>query len=220
MNTQGTKEYFSRVPKQWDALYSRENPLLYLFNRVFRPGLFQRYELTFSNCGPLADASVLDIGCGTGRYSVEFAERGAARVTGIDFAGPMIEFSRSAADAFGLGDKIKFIAGDFLNVEFPEPFDVVIAMGLFDYLEDPAPMFAKIARLTKRVFLASFPVKNPLWDVQRAVRYRAKQVPIFYYSRERLESLYRGAGFQSYKIVPIRHGFFGMGEPGLDRSPR
>lgn len=46
-------------------------------------------------------ASVLDVGCGFGRHTLELARRGL-RVTGIDPSETMIEAARAAADAAGL----------------------------------------------------------------------------------------------------------------------
>jgi 2-polyprenyl-3-methyl-5-hydroxy-6-metoxy-1,4-benzoquinol methylase len=207
MSSEGTRQYFAGVPSEWDALYSHENRLKYVFNRLFRKGLFERYELTFEHCGDIQGASVLDVGCGTGRYAMEFARLGAARVVGVDFAEPMIDFSRKTAEALGVAENCEFRCGDFLSMEFGERFDIVIAMGFFDYIAEPLPVLKKIASLTRRVFLASFPRKSPVWSWQRALRYKLKKCPIYYYSRQSLTELYESASLE-VELIEISHGFF------------
>jgi len=214
---EGTQKYFDRVPKQWDALYSHESRLKYLINKWLRKGLYMRYELTFEHCGDLTGAKVLDIGCGTGRYSIEFAKRGAGNVVGIDFASSMIDFSRKIARQMGVDDKCEFICDDFLTHQFEGSFDIVIALGVFDYIKDPAPIFKKISQLKPRKFLASFPRFTPIWGIQRMVRYYwIKRCPIYNYTSEQLERLYRGAKFQQYQIIPAGKGFFGVAEAKQD----
>ncbi|MBI5570231.1 MAG: class I SAM-dependent methyltransferase [Desulfomonile tiedjei] len=208
----GAQRYFERIPEKWDVLYSDENPVRYAINRLFRKGLFERYRLTFEHCGDIAGASVLDIGCGTGRYSLEFAKRGASRVVGIDFAPSMVEFSRRISHELGLADRCEFVCGDFLTHPFGESFDIVSALGLFDYVADPAPLFAKMADLTNKRFLASFPRKTGLWDLQRTIRYRwIKKCPIYNYTREQLEERFRDAPFPAFRIIQLSRGFFGIG---------
>ena len=210
--SEGAQRYFDRIPEKWDVLYSDENPLRYAINRLFRKGLFERYTLTFEHCGDVAGATVLDIGCGTGRYSIEFAKRGACRVVGIDFAASMIEFSRRISRELGVEDRCEFICSDFLSHTFSESFDIVAGLGVFDYVVDPLPMLTKIAGLTRRRFLASFPRKTGLWDLQRKVRYHwLKRCPIYDYSQEQLERLFREAPFQDFRIIPVTRGFFGIG---------
>src|SRR4051812_7146725 len=76
--------------KNFDAIYRLEkSPVSRLFNKVFRKAVFQRYDVTFEKSGDLRGKSVLDIGCGSGIYAVDFARRGAKRVLGVDFSGNM-----------------------------------------------------------------------------------------------------------------------------------
>ena len=96
------RRYFATVPKEWDALYSHESRLRYAVNRWLRSGLFRRYELTFERCGDLTGASVLDVGCGTGRYSIECAKRGASRVVGIDSSRLALQTTRKRLRALGV----------------------------------------------------------------------------------------------------------------------
>lgn len=210
-NSIGTQKYFDHVPKQWDAFYSHENWFKYLINRVLRRGLYERYKLTFEHCGDLSEAKVLDIGCGSGRYSIECARRNASRVVGIDFAPSMIKFSQELARQMNVADKCEFICGDFLKYPFEESFDVILALGLFDYIKNPEQAFKKIAQMKPRKFVASFPKFTPIWGVQRAIRYNfIKKCPIYNYTKEKLERLYHEAHFQNYQIIPCGKGFFGI----------
>jgi SAM-dependent methyltransferase len=211
-NESGTKIYFDRVPGQWDAFYSHENRPMYLVNRILRKGLYRRYQLTFAHCGDLSGATVLDIGCGTGRYSIECAKRGAKRVVGIDFAPHMIEFSKSIASRMKVNNTCEFICADFMDYPFDEPFDVVLALGFFDYIKDAAPLFKKIAHLNPRKFLASFPRFTPIWGTQRIIRYKwIKKCPIYNYTPEQLSHLYDSASFKEFEIIPYGKGFMGVG---------
>jgi 2-polyprenyl-3-methyl-5-hydroxy-6-metoxy-1,4-benzoquinol methylase len=207
--TDATRTFFDKIPRQWDALYAHENRVKYLFNRVVRRAIFERHELTFQKCGEISGATVLDIGCGTGRFSIEFAVRGASRVMGIDFAGSMIEYAQSLAKDMKVEDTCEFICDDFLTREFSESFKIVIAMGLFDYLEHSLPVLQKIASLTNGIFLASFPGNGLLWGFQRRIRYEwFKKCPIYHYNREQLEDLYTAASFDNVTIMDTSHGFF------------
>jgi len=208
----GAQSYFDRVPSQWDSFYSNEGTVRYFLNRIFRKGLYRRYQLTFEHCGDLSGASVLDIGCGTGRYSIECAKRGARKVVGVDFAPQMIEFSKNIAADMGIGTRCEFLHADFLEHRFEGTFDVILALGVFDYISDPSAMLGKIASMRPGKFIASFPQFTPFWGLQRHVRYNLiKKCPIYYYTSEQLNALYRAAPFARWSIIPCGRGFVGVG---------
>jgi len=205
----GARDYFDRIPEEWDALYTTQGRFSRLADRFFRKALFQRRHLTLAHCGEIGGARVLDIGCGTGQYCLELARHGAAEVIGIDFAPSMVEYSRCRAQEAELDGICQFVRADFLSHEFSGTFNIVIAVGLFDYVDAPALVLRKIAGITAGRFLASFPRYSPLWSLQRKVRYRwIKHCPIHDYTRDQLEKLYTGAGFASWEIIPMKRGFF------------
>lgn len=72
----------------------------------------------------IAGKSILEIGFGTGRYAVLWAQLGA-NVTGIEHKNPENCVRASAlAERLGVADRCRFIVGDFFQIE--EQFDVVI----------------------------------------------------------------------------------------------
>ena len=210
---EGTRDYFDRVPLKWDALYSRDNRLSYAFSRLFRRAIFERFELTFAHCGDVSGATVLDIGCGTGQYAVQFALKGADRVVGIDFSQSMIDFSRDMARRKGVSGHCEFRCADFADVSLEERFDIVVAVGFFDYIEDAGTVFKKIGALTRRRFLASFPRSSPFWRVQRAIRYGwFKGCRVSDYAPQELEDLCGQATFETWRILPLTRGLFLVAE--------
>ncbi len=79
--------------------------------------------------------SVLDLGCGVGRHSLELARRGF-RVTGVDRTVPYLTQARQKAEAEGLD--IEFTHEDMRRFSRPGTFDAAINMFTsFSYFEDP-----------------------------------------------------------------------------------
>ena len=51
----------------------------------------------------------------------------------------MIELARRQAAQAGVADRCEFHTSAFLDFQTAEKFDVVVATGYMDYLEDPLP---------------------------------------------------------------------------------
>ena len=194
---------------EWDAtkfaaIYEDSSVATRLFNRVFRKAIFVRYDVAMKESGDASGKSFLDIGCGSGVYSIEFAKRGANQVLGLDFSEPMLQIARDAATRVGVEARTNFVTAEFLGHDFgDQTFDVSIAMGVFDYLEQPEPFLAKMARLTRGKLIASFP-RNSLRGTMRRLRYRLTgRGDVFYYTASEVSALAARAGIDRHRLIHV-----------------
>ncbi len=125
-----TQEGYDR----WSKIYDGEdNPLVTLETDHF-------YQLL----GDVEDLMVLDVGCGTGRHSLELAEAGAS-VTAIDFSTGMLEQAQAKEGA----ETIVFRQQDIESrLDFPDGmFDRVICCLVLDHIRNPEGLFAEMLRV-------------------------------------------------------------------------
>ena len=66
--------------------------------------------------GVYEDSKILDVGCGNGRIAINLAKLGY-RVVGIDFSPVFIEDAWEKAGIHGVEDKVRFLAGDALEID-------------------------------------------------------------------------------------------------------
>lgn len=96
---------------------------------------------------PRAGMKLLDIGCGTGNYSLFLARLGL-NVTGVDISLPMLERARDKAGREGL--KVEFIQADAGLLPFPgETFDAVISVTAMEFLPDLRAALLEAFRVLK-----------------------------------------------------------------------
>lgn len=206
------ESYFQSRAEQFNRLYHFEGGWREWFNRRFRAGLYQRVELTLQEFTGLQNVTVLDVGCGSGRNAELFAESGAEKITGIDFSSTMIGLSRELGARSTHSAKLTFIHGDFLEHHFSEMFDVIVALGVFDYTRDPVSMLRKMAQLAKLKVIGSFPGISAVRAPLRKVRYGIRGCPVYFYTRRRLDEIFASAGLPKHRIVPCSSGFVVVGE--------
>ena len=191
--------------KNFAAIYNADSLPTRLFNRVFRKAIFVRYDTAMTEAGDVRDKSVLDIGCGSGIYSIELAKRGAKRVLGIDFSAPMLEIARQSAREAKVEGQTEFIQDEFSKHDFgAEKFDVSIAMGVFDYLEQAEPFLKKMSAVTRGKVLASFPQFTMVRGTARRLRYRLTgRGDVFYYTAADVDRLVERAGIKKHRLIRL-----------------
>ena len=195
--------YWDKTAADFDSLYDPKQRVAYAINRILRRGLFQRTEITCNITCQLGSPTVLDVGCGSGRNIVSFLQAGAREVTGIDSAPGMLQIARQVTSGFE--DRVELIQGDFLAKELAGPYDLVVALGVFDYLYQEAPQFlAKMQRLAARAVVFSAPGRALLRMPVRAWRYRHKGVAVHFYRYQELADICKQARFRFFSINRVR----------------
>jgi 2-polyprenyl-3-methyl-5-hydroxy-6-metoxy-1,4-benzoquinol methylase len=202
------RQRFERDAQSFDAIYRLErSPLSRWFNTTFRKAVFERYDLTFKHAGDVTSKAVLDIGCGSGVYSVDFARRGARRVLGVDFSAGMLEIARREAKDHGVQGVCQFTQANFLDYPLTERFDVAIAIGVYDYLPDPLTFMKKMVKAVSpggRI-IGSFPGHSLIRKPLRRMRYRLTgRGDVYYYDEARVRQLAKDAGVKEVQVVHIR----------------
>jgi SAM-dependent methyltransferase len=164
-----------------------------------------RYIFTLNGAHMDSHPHVLEIGCGTGVHSRGFIEAGASSVTGVDFSTEMLKIATARLKEYE--DRIKLVEGDFMNIEFKSAFDVVTAIGVFDYIADPLNFIKKAMSLTNKCFIASFPRTGTLRSCLRYIRLGLKGCPVYFYSEAQLRSmaLECGAVIEKHEIIGQLH---------------
>lgn len=188
--TEKIRLYFQNIVDRFDKIYSDDKSLWQLLiDKIFRRSMRKRFIITLKECGDIRDKTVLDIGCGSGRYSIAFAKMGAGSVTGIDFADNMLKKAEAMAYDNGVLQKCRFICGDFLTYDFKESYNICIAIGLFDYISQPEDFLKRMAELIKDKIIISFPVKWRLETISRKMRLRIAGCPVYFYTISKIKKL-------------------------------
>lgn len=90
--------------------------------------------------------SVLDVGCGVGRWSRLLAARGAC-VTGVDLSSTMVAEATRRAEAEGLGARCRFRVQDLVELELGERFELVLGVTVLQHIIDPARLEQAVTKL-------------------------------------------------------------------------
>ena len=174
--------------------------------RAFRPGLLRRREFAIDVVREYSDPRVLDVGGGSGRVGELALEAGAGEYVDVDLAQEMLDLAGGHLARFG--DKVKLVQGDFLTTPLDGLFDVVIALGYFDYQEAADRHVRRMREVCSGSAVASFPRWNWLKGPVRKVRYEViNNCPIFNYTQRELRFLFGSAGFERVLIRQTRAGF-------------
>jgi ubiquinone/menaquinone biosynthesis C-methylase UbiE len=124
----GSREYFEAIEE-------------YRYN-VYAPWMKER--IGFDH---YSGKRLLEVGCGTGTDSLQFA-RGGAIFTGVDLTPRSLEIARKRFEVYGQAGE--FVLSDAENLNFPdESFDVVYSFGVIHHTPDTEGAAAEIHRVLK-----------------------------------------------------------------------
>ncbi len=122
-------------PRDWDAAtYHRVSDI----QLGWALEQLQRLELQ-------GDETVIDAGCGSGRVTallVDMAPRG--HVYGVDASPAMVAHAARA-----LGERATVLCQDLVELDLPEPADVIFSNATFHWIHDHDRLFARLHRALK-----------------------------------------------------------------------
>ena len=157
-----TKQWYETLFENYAQKYEKES---------FTQGTvgecdFIEKELNFNK-----SVKILDVGCGTGRHSIELSKRGYS-VTGIDLSESQLAYAREKAKANNLN--IQFIQHDARNLPFNNEFDAAIMLceGGFPLMETDEMNFEILKSVTKSLKIKAkfiFTTLNGLFPLYHSV---------------------------------------------------
>jgi SAM-dependent methyltransferase len=122
----GTKEYFDQV--EW------------------RKYFVEPHIPAFAEFDRWRDKKVLEIGCGIGTDTMNFARAGA-QVTAVDLSVESLKLAKKRAEVFGLSDRINFyeVNAERLSEYIPaEKYDLVYSFGVVHHSPHPENIIAQV----------------------------------------------------------------------------
>lgn len=197
------KDFFQGYAQDFDSIY-KHNPkrgfLGRMIDTTFRKSMFLRFQEVLLHTADPRIQTILDVGCGSGRYCLEFLKQGK-RVVGMDLTEGMLELARQAVVGSPLAQNISFLQGDYLQHDFHGRFDAACLMGFFDYIPDPAAVFRKLKREITKELYVSFPRSSGLLAKQRKLRYALRGCPLYLYSAQDIRAIMEACGLKKQYVV-------------------
>ena len=183
--------HFHKTYKAFDSFYrDKKNIFSRIIDSLFRRSMQMRYEKVIESAAPYKNISVLDVGCGTGRYSIALALKGISRALGIDFAQNMIDEAKQLARQFKVDDICEFMAVDFMKMDIGGTFDHVFAMGVLDYIEDPVPFVKRMMSCARKSVMISFPTSGGVVQKLRKFKFeKLQKCPVYFYTIEDVQRI-------------------------------
>jgi len=132
-------------------------------------GPFAPAEDELALLGPLSDLAVLDLGCGGGYNTVQFARRGA-QVIALDFSARQIAAAQNAARAHGVQASFVLDRAETLSHILDASVDLVFSAGVLPYVAEIEACLAACQRVLRGpgrlVFSIDHPVRSCFYDCE------------------------------------------------------
>jgi predicted TPR repeat methyltransferase len=202
------KIFFDGYSKKFEKItgFSFENRVVLSLNLFFRQGMKRRYEYVLDIIREYKIRTVLDVGCGPGIHDIEIANKFNCDVTGIDFSEQMIELANLNLSTSG-DQNCKFIISELSAYSSSQKYDLVFALGVFEYIENLEDAICMSLKLSRSHIIFSLPVKFDFWMPQRYFRYKLRNCPLFFYSKSGITKILHKLSVKNYKIIKFNRDY-------------
>jgi 2-polyprenyl-3-methyl-5-hydroxy-6-metoxy-1,4-benzoquinol methylase len=139
--------------------YGSQNPVVRRLMAGFERSLDELWHMA-------APGSILDVGCGEGVLTSEWAERLEGRIVGIDLPDPKLEAEWQKRQR----PNLEYRAAEATRLSFGDgEFDMASAIEVLEHVPDPEATVAEMARVAQRWLLVSVP-REPIWRMTNMAR--------------------------------------------------
>jgi len=188
--------YWDRIAPSFDAIYTgRKSAAGRALDHWLRRDMYERFDWVMRRAGDVRGKTVCDVGCGSGRFVAALARRGA-KVTGVDFAPSMLAMAREVVRQEGVADRCDFVESDVLDWQSGRLYDLTIAIGFWDYVENPLQRLRVIRGMTAGRFLSAWPRARTFRARLRKARLTVAGCPVYFWSRTEVDEYLKQAGFR------------------------
>jgi magnesium-protoporphyrin O-methyltransferase len=205
------QDYFAKRVRCYKEAYSGKKPTN-LRNIIYQIGWFPLrliFRYTMEYLAKVKPQSVLDIGCGTGIYSVELANRGIV-VTGIDSCKEMIDATESLLARSGTSGQVQTVLADYLtwSGETDREYDLALAIGVLDYVNanEAGTYLASFRRIAQEVII-TFPAKS-MFSFMAGFSYYLHGIRGYFYDPQQIKELLRAADLEIVSFKKISPGSY------------
>ncbi len=149
-------DYFDKIAQRYDKWYE---------TKVGRYVDTTEKEIVFSLL-KTSKGKALDLGCGTGNYTLELKKRGFD-VVGLDISKEMLRIAQKKIP------EIAFIRGDAYKLPFKNnTFDLVLSITMFEFIKNPEKIIKEIYRVLKpggEIIIGTMNAKS-LWFLFKRIK--------------------------------------------------
>ena len=208
------RSYFDSIAEDFDSYYESPRGVAdRMINEwLRRPGLVKRLQIALDFSDPVQGKRILDVGCGSGKFVVECAKKGA-KVVGVDVSEEMVRLAENACRMNGV--TAEFIVGDIHDLQL-NGFDVCVCLGVVEYFQDPEPLIRKIFHAVVpggRIVMSVPSLLAPQTPLRAAFLFR-RGVHCYFFTKRQMKEicLAHGTEPRSVKFASYGPGFVFMGE--------
>lgn len=130
------------------------------------------WDLLDLSPGDWGGKTLLDAGCATGFYAMEWVRRGGASAVGFDSNPRSVEIARTFAGWAGISNA-EFVASDFDDFDWGDAsYDAVFALQILYHVADPERALRAVARAAKSLLVMILRCQPPqnFWTLGALVR--------------------------------------------------